>query len=270
MKTNKDNIDTIIFTDLDGTLLDHNTYSFAKAKEMLDFIKTNKIPLVIVSSKTKNEILQLQKSLKIDSTFIFENGAGVYISDDDVHKTLSLGFNIKHIQEAFERYKKTIHMVGFSDLSAKEVAKLTGLDVIKAGKAKDRLFTEPFILKDKNDIYELKDMAEKDGLDIVEGGRFFHLITKGQDKAKALEVVKSYYEEVYKKRFTSIALGDSQNDFSMLGCVDVPILIPHPDGSYMSCDIKNLIRAPKPGPEGWSMALKEYFDNNQNLVEKYA
>lgn len=261
MKTNKDQRDTIIFTDLDGTLLDHNTYSFAKAWKMLDFIRTNKILLIIVSSKTKSEILQLQKSLKIAGTFVFENGAGVYISDKSVIKTLALGFSIRQIRKAFERYKQTIPMSGFSDLSTKDIASLTGLDMTKATAAKERLFTEPFILHDKNQLIELKKMANKDGLDIVEGGRFYHLITKGQDKAKAIEVVKNYYERIYQKRFMTVGLGDSQNDLSMLRFVDTPILIPHPDESYMPCEIKNLTFAPKPGPEGWSIALKEYFDS---------
>lgn len=54
----------LIFTDLDGTLLDHETYKFDEAKEMLDFIKQNDIPLIIVTSKTKDEVIELQKNSK--------------------------------------------------------------------------------------------------------------------------------------------------------------------------------------------------------------
>jgi len=66
---------TIIFTDLDGTLLDHDSYSFEEASFMLDFIKEHDIPLIIVTSKTRNEVIGIQKRLGISTPFIIENGA---------------------------------------------------------------------------------------------------------------------------------------------------------------------------------------------------
>ena len=260
MKTDKKSNNTIIFTDLDGTLLDHDTYSFAAAKSMLNFIRTHNIPLIIVSSKTKNEILELQKSLQIFDTFIFENGAGIYIFDQGESKILALGYDIYKIRKSFTKYKKKIAIRGFSDMSLQEIIKLTDLSLKKAQAARERHFTEPFIMENKNQLKILQQMAQSDGLDVVKGGRFYHLITQGQDKAKAMEVVKDYYDQKYQKNFTTIALGDSQNDLSMLKKADVPILIPHQDGSYISCEINNLIKAKTPGPSGWNQALENYFD----------
>lgn len=260
METNKKTKNTIIFTDLDGTLLNHDTYSFAAAKSMLNFLRAHNIPLIIVSSKTKNEILELQKSFKIFNTFVFENGAGIYIADQEVTKTLSLGYNIHHIRKSFAEYKKKIAMRGFSDMSLDEIVKLTGLSPKKAQDARERLFTEPFVMENKDQLETLRQTAHLDGLEVVAGGRFYHLITEGQDKAKAMEVVKDFYEQKYQQNFTTIAIGDSQNDLSMLQSADVPILIPRLDGSYISCYIKNLTKAKFPGSSGWNQALKEYFD----------
>lgn len=53
-KKPKQNI--IIFTDLDGTLLDHNSYDFSEALEMLSYIKNHNIPLILTTSKTKIEV----------------------------------------------------------------------------------------------------------------------------------------------------------------------------------------------------------------------
>ncbi|MCH6574886.1 MAG: HAD hydrolase family protein, partial [Bacteroidetes bacterium] len=36
----------VIFSDLDGTLLDHDTYSFQAASEAIELIKSKNIPLV--------------------------------------------------------------------------------------------------------------------------------------------------------------------------------------------------------------------------------
>jgi mannosyl-3-phosphoglycerate phosphatase len=250
----------VIFSDLDGTLLDHHTYSFSPALEMLEILKALDIPLVIVTSKTKNEVIRLQQLMQIDHPFIVENGAGIVIPKDDTYEVIALGYRYDYVREAFERYAKYVDIHGFFDMSLEEVMEHTKLPAQQASDAKTRLFTEPFILQNPSQLEALEAMAEKDGLQIVKGGRFYHLITKGQDKAKAIQAMRLYFEGKRQKYFQTLALGDSENDRSMLQSVDIPILIPHPDGSFMPCQIPHLIRAPFPGPKGWNIALKAVFD----------
>ena len=45
----------VIFTDLDGTLLDHENYSFRMALPALDLLRRRGVPVVPVSSKTAPE-----------------------------------------------------------------------------------------------------------------------------------------------------------------------------------------------------------------------
>lgn len=251
---------TIIFTDLDGTLLDHDSYSFEEASFMLDFIKQHDIPLIIVTSKTKNEVIRLQRLLGISTPFIIENGAGICVSRFQDYEMIPLGKYYEEIRRAFEKYARQIDMHGFFDMSIEEICDYTGLSKEQAVYAKERDFTEPFILKDKGQLQDLQNMAHKDGFDVVQGGRFYHLITKGQDKACAIKKVVQYYQTAKGCKYKTVGLGDSENDLSMLASVDVPILIPHPDGSYLPCSISNLIKAPFPGSKGWNSALKEYFN----------
>jgi mannosyl-3-phosphoglycerate phosphatase len=68
------------------------------------------------------------------------------------------------------------------------------------------------------------------------------------------------YVALYEEAVETIALGDSQNDFSMLEAADRAVLIPRYDGSYAPVTLEGLIRAPYPGPRGWNHALKEIFD----------
>ena len=42
----------LVFTDLDGTLLDHEDYSYAAANEALAELRSRRIPLILCSSKT--------------------------------------------------------------------------------------------------------------------------------------------------------------------------------------------------------------------------
>ena len=250
----------IIFTDLDGTLLDHTNYSFEAALPMLYFIKTNDIPLIIVTSKTKNEVLRIQALLGLKAPFIIENGAGIFIPSKEDYEMIAMGFDYEYIRSCFLKYAKSIPMIGFFDMKVEEVAKYTNLSIENASDAKKRSFTEPFILEDESRLDELRRMANEDELDIVKGGRFYHLITKGQDKSNAIKHLIKYYKKNGTEDLKTIALGDSANDLSMLQSVDMPVLIPHPDGSYLECDIETVIKAPFPGPKGWNTVLKEYFD----------
>lgn len=251
---------TIIFTDLDGTLLDHTTYSFEPAMPMLDYIKTNKIPLVIVTSKTKDEVLRIQKLLELKAPFIVENGAGIFMPSEEGYEMVSMGFEYEYIRSCFLKYAKSVPILGFFDMKDEEVASYTNLSIENASDARKRTFTEPFILEDESRLDELQKMANADELDIVKGGRFYHLITWGQDKANAIKFLINEYKKTSDEAFNTIALGDSANDLSMLQSVDTPVLIPHPDGSFMACNVEGVIKAPFPGPKGWNTVLKEYFD----------
>jgi len=251
---------SLIFTDLDGTLLNHDNYSFEDASHMLGFIKTNNIPLIIVTSKTKNEVMQIQKKLAISTPFIVENGGGVIFPKEEGHDILALGYSYQEIRSFFQEYATIYNIRGFGDMEVQEVMELTDLPHEQAREAKERLFSEPFVLENESDFVRLKQHAKKDGLDIVKGGRFNHLITLGQDKSVAVKKLIEFHENNEQKPYHSIALGDSANDLEMLKAVDTAILIPHLDGSYLECDIDNLIKAKESGALGWNNTLKEYFD----------
>ena len=69
----------LIFTDLDGTLLDPLTYSYESAAPALDRVRALHIPLVIVSSKTRAEIDVYRRRLHNEHPFISENGGGIFV-----------------------------------------------------------------------------------------------------------------------------------------------------------------------------------------------
>lgn len=257
----------IIFTDLDGTLLDHHDYSFEAASEALALIKTKDIPLVIITSKTFEEVKKLQTKLDISTAFIVENGAGIYIpsgcdlAKGDWHKNETDWIKLPKAKSYLESrlflnsVKEKYSLKGFGDMQLEEVMELTGLNEEHAKDAHKRDFTEPFIMGDSLHLSDLKLEANSLGFDIIKGGRFFHLITLGQDKAKAMLDLKVLYEECYKQPVTTIALGDSNNDFTMLEHADNAILIAKHDGSHASFEIPNLIKSSNPGPIGWNETI---------------
>ncbi|MBP1733392.1 MAG: mannosyl-3-phosphoglycerate phosphatase, partial [Deltaproteobacteria bacterium] len=67
----------VIFTDLDGTLLDSMTYSFEPARPALRKLKDLGIPLIICSSKTRLEIERYRQEFGSLYPFVAENGGGI-------------------------------------------------------------------------------------------------------------------------------------------------------------------------------------------------
>ena len=53
----------ILFTDLDGSLLDNDTYSFDEARPALEALRLENIPVILVSGKTRAEIEPLRERL---------------------------------------------------------------------------------------------------------------------------------------------------------------------------------------------------------------
>jgi mannosyl-3-phosphoglycerate phosphatase len=242
----------IIFTDLDGTLLDHHNYSYDDALPIIEKIKAKNIPLIFTTSKTKQECEILQNKMGIDMPFIVENGAAIYGLDEVV----VLGLRVEIIREFLEQFKEKFGIKAFYDMSVEEVMQKTGFDKTNALLSKQREFSEPFLMEDESRIVELKRVAKKSGLKVLKGGRFYHLVGQDQDKGRA--VLKVLQMMGLDKR--SIALGDNYNDLDMLRVVDQPVLIPYKEGEYIKTDIKNLIKAPHTGSKGWAEVLGEIIE----------
>jgi mannosyl-3-phosphoglycerate phosphatase len=260
---------TIIFTDLDGTFLNHDNYSYQDSLKAVSKVLDENIPLIFTTSKTKIEVEMLQKRLKIKEPFIIENGAAIFFPKDYKNLDFSfldeyenyfiyqLGLPYKKILEFYNKYKKEYEMVGFSDMNNWELMKYTRLESSFIRLAKLRNFTEPFILNDSSRLKELETRAFDYGIKITKGGRFYHLIGIDQDKGKAVEQAIEIFEKVYKDKIKSIALGDGQNDIPMLENVDVPIIIKNHKGEYLNSQIKNIQKSTYKGSTGWGeMVLK--------------
>ncbi len=239
----------VVFTDLDGSLLNHEDYSFDEAKPMLDFIKKNDIPLIFNTSKTKKECEILQELMGISAPFIVENGACVYYPDGDCEL---LGMEHCQIKSFVDSVALEFRILHFSAMSIEEIMEYTLFTYEQAQHAKNRDFSEPFLIYDERRLTELEVIAEKKGMKILKGGRFYHCVGINQDKGEAVKKAQKHYPG----RVT-IGLGDNYNDVAMLRVVNTAVLIPHHKGKYIDFEIKNLIKAPYKGSLGWNSALKD-------------
>jgi mannosyl-3-phosphoglycerate phosphatase family protein len=261
----------IIFTDLDGTLLDYSTYSFKAALPALQLLKERDIPFIICSSKTKKEIEYYRKKIGNNHPFISENGGGIFIPknyfqfklqsqnfkviEENDYQVIRLGAQYSDLRRAIEALRKEGFSIrGFGDMSAKEISEAAGMTTEEAKMAKERDFDEPFIFKGSNaKVKELLQAIEKKGFNVAKG-RFFHILGNS-DKGKVTSILIDLYKKKYDK-VTSIAIGDSPNDIPMLEKVDYPVIVQKFDGSYdTQIDILHLTKADGIGPEGWNKAV---------------
>lgn len=271
----------VIFTDLDGTLLDCCKYSFEKAIPALELLKKKNIPLVFCSSKTRKEIEYYRKKLANNHPFISENGGGIFIpknyfkfkiyspeflvNDENDYYVIKFGALYPDLRKTIERLRKEGFKVkGFGDMTVKEIMELASLSADEAEMAKERDFDEPFIFEgNEAETQRLLRAIKAKGFNCTQG-RFFHIIGN-TDKGKAVELLK----ELYRKEFneiTTIALGDSSNDMPMFAAVDYPIVVQKPDGGYdRKINMTGLIEANGIGPEGWNNAIIKLIQNQNSL-----
>jgi mannosyl-3-phosphoglycerate phosphatase len=257
----------IIVTDLDGTLLHPRTYSFEEAASALELIRQRDIPLVICSSKTSAEIDVYRRRLDNTHPFISENGGGIYIPEGyfpaqgSGHKkggyeVIALGSPYEQIRKRFVAMRERLGIAvrGFGDMSAEEVADLTGLAIEEARLAKQRDFEEPFIFPDKPDDRFLKEV-EGEKLRWTQG-RFFHLMGD-HHKGRAVNILRRLYERKDGPVMT-IGIGDSLNDLPFLVAVDRPVLVKKESGRHDTrIDVPGLVRTEGIGPAGWNEAVLE-------------
>jgi len=270
-KTNIAPMHHIVFTDLDATLLDHQTYSHEAALPSIKYLIDEDIPLVFVTSKTEPEARKLQEEIGICAPFIVENGGAIFIprccsrlynADHEAdYEVITLGEEYDACVTMLETLRERFKLRGFSQMHHDEVAERTGLHPEGARMAKERYCSEPFVMEDISLLPELRAAADEEGFVVTQGGRFFHLIGKNQNKGAAVKALLKRAREATGLTFCSIALGDSENDFSMLKSVDIPVLIPRHDGSYASIDLPHMIKAPYPGPKGWNSVLQELLND---------
>lgn len=261
----------VVFTDLDGTLLDHSTYSFEKALPALNLLKQKGIPLILCSSKTRSEIEYYRRKLDNTHPFVSENGGGIFIpknyfelggatnlytiEEKEGYTIIRLGARYSDLRNALkELQREGFGVRGFGDMKTDELAGIANMRIDEAMMAKERDFDEPFIFEgDKDETRGLLSSITAKGFNCTRG-RFFHLLG-GSDKGKAVSILIELYQRKWGDILT-FALGDSPNDLPMIKRVDHPIVVQKADGTYEpQIDAPNLIRAEGIGPEGWNKAV---------------
>lgn len=257
--------DLVVFSDLDGTLLSHHEYDWKPAARALEALRQRAIPLILTSSKTRQEIEAWRARLGNAEPFISENGGALWLpvgwldhapaDGERVGDLWRIAFGVSYsaVRQALPAIASRlgVPLRGFGDMAPAEVVERTGLSGRELVDVMAREYDEPFIPArplTPGEEATLEVLAADAGLSITTGGRYLHLLggcSKGKAARRLLELLGHP---------RSVAVGDARNDLDLLEAADEPIVVARPDGTHDPTLLAALPRARFTrgiGPEGF-------------------
>lgn len=249
----------VLFTDLDGTLLDAG-YRPGPATEALARLNAAGVPVVFCSSKTRFEQAALRAELGVGGPFVVENGSAVYVPPPcpDLPTRGGLGVHVLGVRAArcrdaarTLRTRLGVRFRGFSEMTATEVSDVTGLDEPAAERARSREYSETLVGLTEADAALLAEALAVQGLRLLPGGRHHTVSGGGADKGAALRWLRARLRAASgDPGLEAVAVGDSQNDVGMLAAADRAFLVARPDGRWP--DAPAATRLAGVGPKGFA------------------
>jgi mannosyl-3-phosphoglycerate phosphatase len=278
----------LIFTDLDGSLLDHDNYSFAPVAQLLNHLEMEYIPVIPTTSKTFAEVRRLRVKLNNHHPFIVENGAAIAIpvnyfpsmpkdcyeksgfwilanSQPRDHWNTLLEENSQEFDGEFETFSSIYKTKG-----AEGIQEITGLSLDQAELSNQRDFSEPihWVGSEQRKQAFIKKLTAAGGT-LLQGGRFLALGGQVDKGSALLQLTKLYQKFTSLAEFHTLAIGDSGNDVSMLEAATSAIIIRSKTHAApnLSRD-KNLTKSTAFGPQGWAESVSFWLTDSLEIGSK--
>ncbi len=282
----------IIFTDLDGSLLDHHSYGFAPAAPLLLDLERSGIPVIPTTSKTAAEVLVLRQQLNNHHPFIVENGAAIYIPqgyfNDQLMQTTPIcqqsGFFVLRntcsnhhwqtlllqVADDFKTEFETFSSI-FTSAGAEGLAKLTGLEVEAAELAHRREHSEPVLWLGSTDRKQaFTETLQQAGAEVLQGGRFLS-VGGDIDKGRAMLQLRDLYLRHYQQtQCDLLAIGDSGNDIAMLEQATSALVIRSDNHGFPELNSagsnsnKDIYYTNQTGPDGWVEGVSRWLSRTDH------
>ncbi len=250
---------SIVFTDLDGTLLELDGRICPEARTALARLGDLAVPVCPVTSKTIAELGPLLGRLGLSSPATFENGAGILFPGGSAQlcDRAVPAWVLKQIATTV-RDKTQAPLRTLWELTDAELHLLTGLPVSYLPAVRQRLATAPLLIEEAWDHAITGALPTERALTVVRGNRFLHL-QGSHDKGTA---VSRLLTAVAHPAGSVVACGDSPNDIPMLAVADMKIVIPSEQGPHplLMEHFPRATVAPYPHGRGWAAALALLLD----------
>ncbi len=261
----------LVFTDLDGTLLDHSSYSYVPAMPMLRSLARRGVPVIPVTSKTRAEVEQLRSELGNEHPFVVENGAAIYIpqgyfASRPPDTAVRDGYWLLELAPSRSLWLQRLALIepeyrgefsSFFRLGVTGIQRATGLSESRARQAGAREYSEPvqWLGTSERKARFIADL-EGGGATVLQGGRFLS-VSGPTDKGVALRWLRDCYrQQRHLDSIRDLAAGDSGNDIAMLEAAETALLVRSPGHDFPVLQrCAGVIRSVAEGPAGWAEGL---------------
>ena len=266
----------LIFTALEGALIDPRTASFAGAEEAVYELDRRKIAYILLTSRTREEIEPVRRKLGHNHPFVTENGGGIFFPDGyfsvripDVARvarylSIAEGRPYAEVCEALDDIAEetAVGVAGFHHMSVREIAENTGMKPRNAELARAREFDEPFYFTSADDkaIARFVEAARTRGYDVRRGATFWHFSAKCEP-ARAVRTIAGLFRESTRTKLRLVGIGASEGDRAWLSAVNQAVLLPGPGEVSDPSDRSRTTTGTAatmgeaPGPAGWNAAI---------------
>ncbi len=264
----------VIFTDLDGTLIDFEDYSFSESHAAVKALQEAGVPIVFCSSKTRAEQEYYLDALEVTAPFIVENGSAIFIPKryfkveipkaehyNDKYDIIKLGIDYSEIRLILEELREQlgIDALGYGDLNLKEIEEIIKLDEEFSKRAATREFSETILNLGEGveRLNLLRQRLNEREVSCLSGGKFHTVISEHADKGKAVKILSEIFEAEFGEEIISVGIGDSANDAPLLEAVEYPYQVQKPPGKFSQLGNFKIRKIQKIGPAGWNQMAKE-------------
>lgn len=272
----------IIFTAVEGILDQQGFAARNSISEALQALSRAGVPLVLCSRGTRAQLDPLRRKLEHAHPFVTERGGGLFIPDGYFNLRLAGGtrcgrnfcvpFAKPHLEAAAAvqeiAAEARASVVPFSQMSAREIARNSGLSTRDAEFYRQREFSEIFFFTGETAkaTRRFSDIARQKGWETIPGEPFWEL--RGPLAPKGQTAV-SYLMDLYRKdlhgRQRSVGLGSHADDAYFLLATDTAVVLPQQaagfDGTLLA-RVPRAAQADTSGPEGWSQEIVKILDKS--------
>jgi mannosyl-3-phosphoglycerate phosphatase len=248
--------------------------------EALQALSQRGIPLVLSSRGTRAQLEPLRRKLQHAHPFLTESGGGLFIPDGYFHLRLEgaaragryfcVPFARPHAEAAAAVQEIAAEagasVVGFSQLSAREIARNSGQSAREAELSRQREFSEIFFFAGESEKAprRFSEIARERGWEAIPGDPFWELrapLTRsGEPAARHLMGI---YRESLHVRLRSVGIGSHAGDLHLLSATDTAVVLPRRPGELDQALISRLTRAVRcdqAGAAGWSQAITRILE----------
>ncbi|MEM6262522.1 MAG: HAD-IIB family hydrolase [Bacteroidota bacterium] len=263
---------TVVFSDLDGTLLDKHKRLLPEIKEAVQHLKAQDISLIFCSSKTRSEQELILAELDLEEPIIVENGSGIFIPHTYFNfeyayqdttpkfKVIELGVPSVVIRTIVSQAQQDADcfLKSFYSESPDFIGAVTGLSDEAALRANVRDYSEVIVTNGHTPEHFMNFEQElhSQGLCMVRNTHYSSVIGIFSDEGRAVQLLGDLLRKKH-GNILSVGIADCLDDYDMLAAVDLPFLVKDFSGNHAPISLEGLIKVEGKGPNGWLEAIQQ-------------